>query len=423
MKIPISLSTSLDYDEIEQICKIVRPSWSDRFLHMNVFKDGKTNILVCCFDTVLSGMELSDNNRCGHSNDIPKFCGDSVKLTKDTMEKGYDVDRKNKSPILETHSEMFAEALQLFKNKEYCLSHDMPLIVRIFGSRTSSFINRSSELHYIKQLAKTGMAAEILAEFENGLVYEYFPGITLTRQMFRKDDIALAIIRQLALFHNSHIQPYQNNRDAILFKQISTYLAMLDDEHKHIHCQKRKSNIHEKIDMVRKVLSQLEVAIEQQCKKYQPVMCHNDLLDTNIILNEETGDIRFIDFEYSGYNYASYDVANHFNEFAGISDADFSLIPGREEIWKWCQLYLLARHPSDIITDDDVDHFVKEVELFMPLSHLFWSLWAFLQSIFSTKHFQYFEYGSERFQLFWSRLHVFQVNIIEYTNNNTTKQF
>lgn len=30
-----------------------------------------------------------------------------------------------------------------------------------------------------------------------------------------------------------------------------------------------------------------------------------------------TGDVQFIDYEYSGYNYLAYDIGNHFNEFAG----------------------------------------------------------------------------------------------------------
>lgn len=29
------------------------------------------------------------------------------------------------------------------------------------------------------------------------------------------------------------------------------------------------------------------------------------------------GDVQFIDYEYSGYNYLAYDIGNHFNEFAG----------------------------------------------------------------------------------------------------------
>jgi len=29
------------------------------------------------------------------------------------------------------------------------------------------------------------------------------------------------------------------------------------------------------------------------------------------------GHVRFIDYEYSSYNYQAFDIGNHFNEFAG----------------------------------------------------------------------------------------------------------
>uniref|UniRef100_A0A2D4PP01 ethanolamine kinase n=1 Tax=Micrurus surinamensis TaxID=129470 RepID=A0A2D4PP01_MICSU len=47
------------------------------------------------------------------------------------------------------------------------------------------------------------------------------------------------------------------------------------------------------------------------------VLCHNDVLCKNIIYNGKQGDVQFIDYEYSGYNYLAYDIGNHFNEFAG----------------------------------------------------------------------------------------------------------
>ncbi|KAL0612023.1 Ethanolamine kinase 1, partial [Plecturocebus cupreus] len=72
------------------------------------------------------------------------------------------------------------------------------------------------------------------------------------------------------------------------------------------------------------------------------VLCHNDLLCKNIIYNEKQGDVQFIDYEYSGYNYLAYDIGNHFNEFAGVSDVDYSLYPDRELQSQWLRSYLEA---------------------------------------------------------------------------------
>lgn len=42
------------------------------------------------------------------------------------------------------------------------------------------------------------------------------------------------------------------------------------------------------------------------------------LLLKNSIFVSRVGDVQFIDYEYSGYNYLAYDIGNHFNEFAGM---------------------------------------------------------------------------------------------------------
>lgn len=47
------------------------------------------------------------------------------------------------------------------------------------------------------------------------------------------------------------------------------------------------------------------------------VYCHNDLLLTNILYDSQRSTVTFIDFEYTGFNYQAYDIANHFAEFAG----------------------------------------------------------------------------------------------------------
>lgn len=40
------------------------------------------------------------------------------------------------------------------------------------------------------------------------------------------------------------------------------------------------------------------------------------------------GEVQFIDYEYSGYNYLAYDIGNHFNEFAGETHTSLSGFQG-----------------------------------------------------------------------------------------------
>lgn len=47
------------------------------------------------------------------------------------------------------------------------------------------------------------------------------------------------------------------------------------------------------------------------------VYAHNDLLLGNVLYNPKENTVTFIDFEYTGYNYQAFDIANHFAEFVG----------------------------------------------------------------------------------------------------------
>ena len=47
------------------------------------------------------------------------------------------------------------------------------------------------------------------------------------------------------------------------------------------------------------------------------VFAHNDLFEGNVIADETTNRIYFIDYEYADYNYAAFDIGAHFLEWGG----------------------------------------------------------------------------------------------------------
>jgi thiamine kinase-like enzyme len=87
--------------------------------------------------------------------------------------------------------------------------------------------------------------------------------------------------------------------------------------------------------------------------------------------NEDTNGITLIDFEYAANNYRAWDIANHFNEFAGF---DFNIkkdFPCRERRLEFLRHYVrgVDQHGSntalrDIVHDrDDMDCFVDGLEV------------------------------------------------------------
>jgi len=79
------------------------------------------------------------------------------------------------------------------------------------------------------------------------------------------------------------------------------------------------------------------------------VFSHNDLHSQNILLLNKVESLIFIDYEYAGFNYRGYDIANLFNEstisyenpeypYYYIKEKDF---PSEKELKDFVKYYLI----------------------------------------------------------------------------------
>lgn len=166
------------------------------------------------------------------------------------------------------------------------------------------------------------------------------------------------------------------------------------------------------------------------------VFCHNDLLLKNIVYNEKNTAVRFIDFEYADINYQAYDIANHFCEFAGVTDFNPELYPSKEFQLEWLESYLSewdqltsARENGEcngeILTVNGhdsgfkkrVNTLYRQVNKFSLMSHLFWGIWSFLQARHSSIHFDYHSYAKSRLgEYFKNKDRILAINNTEKNN-------
>jgi len=99
-------------------------------------------------------------------------------------------------------------------------------------------------------------------------------------------------------------------------------------------------------DIFEKAKSELDMLQELTEAAGSPVIfCHNDALADNILIIHES-DIMLIDFEYGGCNYRGFDIANHWNEWAGGTQAEmngtpeYTDFPSKEQQVTFCEAYL-----------------------------------------------------------------------------------
>lgn len=126
------------------------------------------------------------------------------------------------------------------------------------------------------------------------------------------------------------------------------------------------------------------------------VFAHNDLLLGNVIYTEEQERVTFIDYEYADYNYAAFDIGNHFTEFPGIDLADFALYPNREFQLKWLKVYLQAYSGKDEVSEMEVERLFVQVNQFALASHFLWLVWGLIQTEYSTIDFDFLMFAYRR---------------------------
>ncbi|XP_073400096.1 ethanolamine kinase 1 [Dendrobates tinctorius] len=271
------------------------------------------------------------------------------------------------------------------------------VLVRIYGNKTELFVDRDEEVKSFRVLQAHGCAPKLYCTFNNGLCYEFMQGAALDPEHVCNPKICRLIARQLAKIHAIHAHngwiPKSN-----LWLKMRAYFSLVPTEFSEPLVHDRfvrdvpgRQDLEEEMVWMEKTLSSLGSPV---------VLCHNDLLCKNIIYNDKRDDVKFIDYEYSGYNYQAYDIGNHFNEFAGVNEVDYSLYPERALQLQWLQAYLLAykeyKGVKAEVSESEVERLYVQVNQFALASHFFWGLWALIQAKYSKIEFDFLGYAIVR---------------------------
>ena len=151
-----------------------------------------------------------------------------------------------------------------------------------------------------------------------------------------------------------------------------------------------------------KILKEELIFMEENLKNRSDiVLCHNDLLLKNFIKNEKGVDL--IDYEYSGYNYRAFDIANHFNEWCGF-DMNWDNFPNEETQRRFLKVYYEAFYDNKINEIDvgkEIDRAIEDIKWFDLASNYFWGTWGLIQAALSTIDFNYCDYGRKRFKRYF----------------------
>nr|CAH8866952.1 unnamed protein product [Trichobilharzia regenti] len=236
-------------------------------------------------------------------------------------------------------------------------------LISIHGDLTSSLIDRSNEIKYMKTVKHLENYRKMYGLFNNGSVYSFIQGC----------DISSENLSNIKYSSYESIFPSKAYALNEMYKIKQQYIP----------------------NPISKI-----------------VLCHNDLNAANIILAPDENSIHLIDMEYCDLNYAAFDIGNHFCEFTGPYALEFDKYPSLEFQKRWMKVYLSAyreyfrsnsnlKHNDNddelsVYTEDCLEIWLKEVNCFALLSNLLWAIWAVICAAENLTSMDYLAYAAAR---------------------------
>ncbi len=266
------------------------------------------------------------------------------------------------------------------------------VLVRIYGPNTDVVIDRERENRIFASLSAAGFAPPYLGRFHNGRVEGFLDGFRplqpaeMGHARWRR-----GIGTQLAKLH--HFAPptpqprtLETLRGWLTTARRVVFEGQAQAQHKALQ-----------LDPVAARLDELEDHLNRHILPSGPasatraVLAHNDLLSGNVLVDDATGDVRFIDYEYGDCGYAAFDLANHFCEHAGF-DSNFATgFPTASARADCISAYL-----DCAVEDPEVVAFDRVVRFFVLVDHIWWAAWAVVQARHSPIDFDFMGYAGLR---------------------------
>ena len=265
------------------------------------------------------------------------------------------------------------------------------VLVRVYGAKTELIIDRNAEIRNMMLLNKAGCGCQLYAIFGNGLCYEYLPGDILTIESAKNPAIYPLVASAMAYMHKNVQLGPEVSKEPYLWHTMKKFIDILSKNGPLKDERLAKNNItlnrlEQEVQLLEKTLGKCSSPL---------VFTHNDLLLANIIVNKD--EVNFIDYEYGGYNYHECDIANHFDEMAGVEDMDFVKdYPTKAFQLKWIECYLTKFDGGMKPSESRLMTFYENVNKFSLCYHMMWGMWGLVQSQISKIEFDFVQFGLSR---------------------------
>ena len=237
-------------------------------------------------------------------------------------------------------------------------------VVRISGKDTSLLaIDRENEVHNTIAAAETGVGAPFVAALpeHDALVLGFLDGEVMDAEKLRRGDRIGAVADACRRLHAGR----RFLHDFDMFEIQPRYLAIV---------RERGFRLPDRYEEFEPQVRELERAMRVRAEPTVP--CNNDLLAENFI--DVGGELRLIDYEYSGNNEASFELGN-----------------------VWSESNLSLEQLGELVTaywGRPLRNKVARARLWGLMSKYGWTLWGSIQDGISDLDFDFWSWALEKYE-------------------------
>jgi len=182
------------------------------------------------------------------------------------------------------------------------------IVVRVFTSGTEAIKDAAETQLLGMRIAEAGgCGAEVIASFENGIIYEFAQGETLAPEKYDSNEYRRIVAHAIAKFHHMDIPANDLPKEPRIFSDMKTTFADFPED---FGTGRYQCSDEEFMTSKKAYLAEC-ARVEEEIKKVKcdVVFSHGDLWWSNVVYNEKDGGITLIDYDLVGYNYLVHDLS------------------------------------------------------------------------------------------------------------------
>lgn len=315
------------------------------------------------------------------------------------------------------------------------------ILLRAYGADSDILVDRDMEAATHALLSQRGLAAPLLARFDNGLLYKYQPGRICTAEDLGKEDIWRAVAARLGEWHarlplptpKKHSfeetgaeRPNSNRVEATQAKSIGSRFPspnIWSVMQQWVHALPARTEAEKTHRGV--LQNELQRSFEELDHDHGLgysgfILGHCDLLSANVIVPPEDqagphgsrswgkslmGRVSFIDYEYAVPCPAAFDIANHFSEWAGYQ-CNYSLLPTeatrRSFVREYLQSYSQYAPLESSTIDARLEDLLVDIDRYRGIPGFYWGCQGLIQAVISDNDFDWSSYAALRMAEYWA---------------------